>query len=89
MARHRHERKCGTITFHLDVPVHRSQREIGHGEDFADFELFLRPTVDFCGHILSRGSQLKVLSPKWLADEIYDMHKEAARMYDTEEDNGE
>lgn len=72
-----------------DLPVHHSQCEIGHGEDFADFELFLRPTVDFSGYILSRGSQIKVLSPKWLADEISDMHKEAARMYDTEEDNGE
>ncbi|MBR5687025.1 MAG: WYL domain-containing protein [Prevotella sp.] len=70
-----------------DLPIHESQHEIGHGEDFADFELFLRPTVDFSGHILSRGSQLKVLSPKWLADEISVMHKEAAQMYETEEED--
>ena len=70
-----------------DLPLHKSQREIGQGEDFADFELHMRPTIDFSGHILSRGNQIKVLSPKWLADEIHDMHVEAALMYEPEEDN--
>ena len=68
-----------------DLPIHKSQREIGQGEDFADFELYMRPTIDLSGHILSRGNQLKVLSPQWLADEIHDMHVEAALMYEPEE----
>lgn len=65
----------------LDLPVHKSQREIGQGENYIDFELFMRPSIDFSSHLLSRGSQIKVLSPKWLADEIRDMHLDAAAMY--------
>ena len=69
-----------------DLPIHKNQREIGQGENFADFELFMRPTVDLSGHLLSRGNQVKVLSPQWLADEIHDMHQEAAIMYEPEEE---
>ena len=70
-----------------DLPVHKTQHEIGKGENFSDFELFMRPTIDFSGHLLSRGNQIKVLSPKWLADEIHDMHLEAAAIYEPEEDS--
>ena len=69
-----------------DLPIHKSQHEIGQGENFADFELYMRPTIDFSGHLLSRGSLIKVLSPQWLADEIHDMHLEAAAMYEPEEE---
>ena len=69
-----------------DLPVHKTQHEIGKGENFSDFELFMRPTIDFSGHLLSRGNQIKVLSPKWLANEIHDMHLEAALMYEPEEE---
>lgn len=69
-----------------DLPLHNTQREIGQGENFADFEIVMRPTIDFSGHLLSRGNQIKVLSPKWLADEIHDMHLEAAVIYEPEEE---
>lgn len=65
-----------------DLPLHGSQRLIGKGDDYADFELRLRPTSDFSSQILARGSQLKVISPEWLADEVYDMHCEAASIYE-------
>ena len=67
-----------------DLPIHKSQYEIGRGENFADFEFYLRPTIDFSGHLLSRGSLIKVLQPQWLADEIHGMHQEAAAMYEAE-----
>ena len=67
-----------------DLPIHKSQYEIGRGENFADFEFYLRPTIDFSGHLLSRGNLIKVLQPQWLADEIHDMHQEAAAMYEVE-----
>ena len=72
-----------------DLPLHKTQREIGQGENFADFELYMRPTVDLSGHLLSRGNQIKVISPDWLADEIHDMHMEAALMYEPDEQNPE
>ncbi|MBQ2528019.1 MAG: WYL domain-containing protein, partial [Spirochaetales bacterium] len=78
-------RVYGNERYYLrDLPIHSSQREIGRGENFSDFELTMRPTIDLSAHLLSRGSQIKVLSPAWLADEIHDMHLEAAVMYETE-----
>lgn len=78
-------RAYGYERFYLrDLPIHKSQNEIGRGENFADFEFYLRPTIDFSGHLLSRGNLIKVLQPQWLADEIHDMHQEAAAMYEAE-----
>lgn len=64
-----------------DLPIHASQREIVQGENFSDFELFMRPTVDFSSYILGRSNQLKVLEPQWLADEVYQMLLDALNMY--------
>lgn len=76
-------RAYGRERFYIrDLPLHKSQREIGQGEDFADFELHLRPTLDFSGHIMSRASWLKVISPQWLADEIHQMHLDSAKIYE-------
>ncbi len=69
-----------------DLPLHKSQREIGHGDNYTDFELFMRPSIDFSAHILSRATQLEVLSPEWLAIEIHNMHLESALMYEPEEE---
>ena len=58
-------RAYGNERFYVkDLPIHKSQREIGHGENFTDFELFMRPTIDLSGHIMSRGSLMKVISPQ-------------------------
>ena len=79
-------RAYGYERFYLrDLPLHKSQHELGQGENYTDFELYMRPTIDFSGHLLSFGNQIKVLSPQWLADEIHDMHLEAALMYEPEE----
>ncbi len=65
-----------------DLPIHHSQNEIAHGEDYTDFELNLRPTIDFSRHLLGLGNSIKVLSPEWLADELRDMHLDAAMLYE-------
>ena len=53
-----------------DLPIHHSQKEIDCGDGYADFECYVRPTLDFCGHILSRGSRLQVLRPESLANKV-------------------
>ena len=68
-----------------DLPIHVSQHKIVEGENFSDFEFFMRPTIDFSAHLLSLGNQVKVLTPQWLADEIHEMHLEAAAMYESED----
>ena len=64
-----------------DLPMHRSQKLIGEGEDYTDFELTLRPTRDFATHLVSRGNFLKVLSPPWLVEQIQDMLLDALKRY--------
>lgn len=79
-------RAYGKERFYLrDLPLHHTQKEIQtvDEQDFADFVLFLRPTTDFKGKLLSRGAWLKVLEPQWLADEIRKLHEESARIYRT------
>ena len=79
-------RAFGLERFYLrDLPLHHTQKELpaAAGQDFADFELFVRPTTDFKGKLLSRGAWLKVLEPQWLADEIKQWHEESANIYKT------
>ena len=65
-----------------DLPMHSSQREVGEGDGYVDFELRIHPTPDFFSHVLSRSSQLQVLSPQWLADEIRKMLRDALDRYE-------
>ena len=78
-------RAFGVERYYLrDLPLHHTQRElpVAEGQDYADFELFVRPTVDIQGQLLSRGVQLKVLEPQWLADDLRRWHEDAAKMYE-------
>ena len=75
-------RAFGNERFYLrDLPIHTSQREIAQGENYSDFELFMRPTVDFSSYVLGRSNQLKVLEPQWLANEVHQMLLDALNMY--------
>lgn len=65
-----------------DLPLHHSQKEIAHEEEFSDFELILSPTADFWTPLMARGATIKILQPQWLADEIKKMHLEAAKLYE-------
>lgn len=65
-----------------DLPFHHSQKEISEGEGFADFEMHLRPTLDFFGHLLSRSSQIKVLEPQWLESKVRQMLEDSIHRYD-------
>ena len=77
-------RAYGQERYYLrDLPIHHSQRLIEEGEDYADFELKLRPTIDLTRHLLGLGSTVQVLIPDWLADEVHDMHLDAAMLYGT------
>ena len=63
------------------------QKLVNEGEDYADYEYYLSPTLDFFGYLLSRGSYIKVLEPRWVAEKVKDMHLEAAKRYDNEENS--
>ena len=65
-----------------DLPLHKSQKVVAKGDNYTDFEITIRPTVDFFGYLMSRGSQLRILSPGWLAEQIHDLHRDAMQMYE-------
>ena len=76
-------RAYGREAFYLrDLPFHHSQREIASGEDWTDFEYWLRISNDFYTPLLSRGPNIKVLQPQWLADEIRQQLLKAAGLYE-------
>lgn len=76
-------RAFGKEAYYLrDLPLHHSQKEIATEKSHSDFELTLRPSVDFTTPLLSRGPAIKILHPQWLADEIRRLHREALEIYD-------
>ena len=79
-------RAYGMERFYLrDLPLHPSQRELNATDEYANFEIRLRPTSDFKAHLLSRGEWLQVISPKWLAAELRDWLQAAIQKYNIPE----
>lgn len=64
-----------------DLPLHHTQRVIKHTDEYTDFEVFMRPTSDFKGYLMSKGEWLQVISPEWLAEDIKKWHQAAIDRY--------
>ncbi len=76
-------RAFGREKFNLqDLPIHSSQKLLTINDDYADFEVTLRPTADFKAFLTGRAEWLIVLSPKELAEEIQSWHRAAFDKYD-------
>ena len=52
------------------LPLHHSQKVISENETECIIELYMSPTYDFVMELLSMGSEMKVLEPKNLQEEI-------------------
>ena len=77
-------RAYGMEKYYLrDLPLHSSQREVNTTDQYADFEIILRPTSDFKAHLLSRGEWLQVIKPEWLANDIENWLENAIQKYKT------
>ena len=61
---------AGQANYMRDLPLHHSQRETEHNDEYSIFELNLRPTFDFQQEILWNGEDVEVLKPLWLRKEI-------------------
>ncbi len=64
-----------------DLPLHHSQKEVCTEDKYSDLELTLSPTADFFSPLMARGAAIKILEPKWLADEIKGLLKVAIELY--------
>lgn len=65
-----------------DLPLHPSQRLVGEGDGYFDYEVTLRPTEDFIGYLLSRSDFVKIVSPDSLANQLKEMALSIVRRYD-------
>ncbi|OCB76817.1 WYL domain-containing protein [Flavobacterium piscis] len=73
-----HELQTIKLSFHISqklyvqsLPLHSSQKEINLDNDKTfDISLNIHPNFEFSQQILKYGCLVKVLEPKWLADEI-------------------
>ena len=76
-------RAIGDEAYYLrDLPLHPSQKEVEAGDGWTDFTLNIRPAPDFYTPLLSRGPNIKVIEPEWLAEEIKEQHAKAAALYE-------
>lgn len=69
------------VNYLRDLPLHHSQKEVVTTEEYSDFEMILRPSIDFFNALLSRGASIKVLEPETLANEIKTLHQKAVELY--------
>jgi predicted DNA-binding transcriptional regulator YafY len=64
------------------LPLHPSQKEINpDNETSFDIELRIHPNFEFRQQILKYGSLVKVLEPKWLAEEMKEELRKAIENY--------
>jgi len=68
------------------LPLHHSQKEIESTPDYTVFSYQIKPTFDFRQELLSHGSEVEVLEPKWLRDEIAEIISQQYTIYQKERD---
>lgn len=60
----------GQREYFRTLPLHPSQHKIEETDEYTIFGFRLRPTFDFVQELRRYGSQIEVLSPQWLRDEM-------------------
>lgn len=65
------------------LPLHYSQKVEMETDDFTLFSYYIQPTYDFRQELLSFGSEIEVLSPKWFRDEISEIVENQVLLYRT------
>ena len=63
------------------LPLHASQKETEQTKDYSIFEYHLIPTIEFKQELLSMGTNVEVLAPQKLRDEIKDDIREMQKLY--------
>ena len=63
------------------LPLHPTQKEIFSCDEYADFELRLRPTYDFYMKLMSFGNMVKVMEPQSLRNELCKWLRKTMEIY--------
>ena len=72
---------AGQANYLRSLTLHQTQREIERTDEYSIFIVRLRPTFDFRQEILSQGSDIEVLEPKWFRDEVAEISKHMWNKY--------
>ena len=72
---------AGQANYLRSLTLHQTQQETERTDDYSIFTVRLRPTFDFRQEILSQGSDIEVLEPKWFRDEIAEISKHMWNKY--------
>lgn len=66
-----------------DVPLHSSQIEVVHTDDYTDFEIYVRPTYDLKQELLWHRDKLAVLSPESFRQDLISVLRATLEGYET------
>lgn len=74
----------GQDKFFDTLPLHHSQTRVPEesGDGYTVYHYYLVPTHDFKKEIMSWGSDVEVLAPDWLREEVKEAVSRAARQYE-------
>ena len=72
---------AGQANYLRSLTLHQSQKEIERNDEYSIFTVRLRPTFDFQQEILSMGSDIEVLAPRWFRDEVAEISKHMWNKY--------
>ena len=63
------------------LPLHHSQKELRSTPEYADFEFYLRPTLDFRQELFSQGDEVEVLEPATFREEMMETTRRILKRY--------
>lgn len=69
------------VNYLRTLPLHSSQKELNSCSDYADFELYLRPTFDFRQELLSQGDEVEILQPESFREEMKSLLEKMLKRY--------
>lgn len=64
-----------------DLPLHHSQSKVAEGDGWAEYTLRLRASLDFQQELMSCATELEVLQPAWLRQDIAQNLRKALGLY--------
>lgn len=72
----------GQADYFRSLPLHQSQRELSSTKDCTVFEYYLKPTYDFIQELLSHGSDVEVIHPQSLRQQMEHWIKDMSELYE-------
>ena len=72
---------AGQANYLRTLTLHQTQKEIERNDEYSIFTVRLRPTFDFRQEILTMGSDIEVLSPKWFRAELAEISEHMWNKY--------